>query len=371
MKKELPDGWEWKKLGDIIELKYGKGLKKENRQSFGNVSVYGSNGIVGYHDEAFVNETCLIVGRKGSIGAIHISNESCWPIDTTYYIVPPKELDVLFLFYLLSTLNLDRLNKSTAIPGLNRNDVYSKKIPLPPIEIQHKIVAILEKAEETKKLRAQADELTQQFLQSVFLEMFGDSHFSNEDEKLRIKLKNVINIIVPTRDKPKSFTGNIPWITLPDLTSSIYIDNAKHTLSYEEAKPTKCRLFPEETVILSCAGSLGKVAIAKKEVYTNQQFYGLVCDKDKIIPEFLAYHLLFIGESFYKSIGGTSTITFFKKESALNIEIILPNLSKQIEFSKIVRCVEKIKSSHQQSSQELNILFNALMQKAFNGELVS
>ena len=116
MKKELPDGWEWKKLGDIIELKYGKGLKKENRQSFGNVSVYGSNGIVGYHDEAFVNETCLIVGRKGSIGAIHISNESCWPIDTTYYIVPPKELDVLFLFYLLSTLNLDRLNKSTAIP---------------------------------------------------------------------------------------------------------------------------------------------------------------------------------------------------------------------------------------------------------------
>ena len=140
----LPDGWEFTPLGDIVTFEYGKGLRKDKRDPKGNISVYGSNGIVGYHSDSLIEKSCLIIGRKGAAGYVHISKSPCWPIDTTYYIIPPEGVDLLFLYHLLSTLNLNSLDKSTAIPGLNRNDAYALKIPLPPHTEQYRIVARIE-----------------------------------------------------------------------------------------------------------------------------------------------------------------------------------------------------------------------------------
>ena len=167
MKKELPEGWEWKKIGDLIELKYGKGLKKGDRNHKGTIPVYGSNGIVDYHNVPLTQKSGLVIGRKGSVGAIHKSDVPFWAIDTTYYIESDDSLDISYLYYLFKTLKLGSLDKSTSIPGINRNDVYLKNIPVPPLETQRKIVAILEKAEATQRLRAEADALTDELVQSV------------------------------------------------------------------------------------------------------------------------------------------------------------------------------------------------------------
>ena len=141
---ELPGGWVWTKLGAIIAFEYGKGLKADKRENKGNIPVYGSNGIVGYHSIPLIEKPCLIIGRKGAAGYVHISNVPCWAIDTTYYIIPPDELNLVFLYFILSTLNLKSLDKSTAIPGLNRNDAYALYIPLPPLLEQRAIVAKIE-----------------------------------------------------------------------------------------------------------------------------------------------------------------------------------------------------------------------------------
>ena len=204
-----------------------------------------------------------------------------------------------YIYYWLKTENFQKL-KNRECTGATQKAIGETKlkkftIVVPPLEIQKKIVTLLEKVEQAKELRKEADGTYMNFLNSLFLEYFGHP-FDNKNINKKMELRDVIEIIVPTRDKPKSFTGNIPWVTLPDLNSSIYIRDAKCRLTKEEAKPTKTRLFPKETVILSCAGSLGKVAIASKEIYTNQQFYGLVCDKSKILPEFLAFQLLLLGE---------------------------------------------------------------------------
>jgi restriction endonuclease S subunit len=141
---ELPGGWVWTKLGEIISFEYGKGLKADKRENKGNIPVYGSNGIVGYHSIPLIEKPCLIIGRKGAAGYVHISNVPCWAIDTTYYIIPPDELNLVFLYFILSTLNLNSLDKSTAIPGLNRNDAYDLYIPLPPLLEQRALVAKIE-----------------------------------------------------------------------------------------------------------------------------------------------------------------------------------------------------------------------------------
>lgn len=137
--------WPLVELGEVIELEYGKPLKKSERKG-GRYPVFGSNGIVGWHDKYLVEGPFIIVGRKGSAGAITYSTKNGYPIDTTFY-VKIKDNDKLllgFIYNILKELNLDKINVQAGIPGLNRNDAYKIKIPLPPLSVQEEIVAEIE-----------------------------------------------------------------------------------------------------------------------------------------------------------------------------------------------------------------------------------
>lgn len=140
---ELPKGWVEAPLGEILTLEYGKSLIALDRED-GFYKVWGSNGIVGTHNDFLIEGPVIIVGRKGSVGTVNYSQENCWPIDTTYYINSIKSLSSQFVFYLLKYLNLSDLDKSTTIPGLNRESVYSQKVLLPPLNEQYRIVEKIE-----------------------------------------------------------------------------------------------------------------------------------------------------------------------------------------------------------------------------------
>jgi len=194
---ELPQGWVWTRLGEIITFEYGKGLREDKRDQKGNVPVYGSNGIVGYHSVPLIEKPCLIVGRKGAAGYVHLSKVPCWPIDTTYYIIPPDELKLIFFYYLLSTLNLNSLDKSTAIPGLNRNDAYTLNIPIPPLPEQHKIVEEIEKrftvADEVEKRVEQSLKQAERMRQSILKKAFEGKLVSQDptDEPANVLLERI------------------------------------------------------------------------------------------------------------------------------------------------------------------------------------
>lgn len=131
------------KLGELTELAYGKSLPAKFRSGEG-FPVYGSNGVVGFHDTYLVDGPFIIVGRKGSYGEVNWSSESGWPIDTTYFINLKKIANLKFVFYLLKTLGLNQLNRSTAIPGLNREDAYKQLIFIPELKEQTEIVRRVE-----------------------------------------------------------------------------------------------------------------------------------------------------------------------------------------------------------------------------------
>ncbi|KTD05856.1 Type-1 restriction enzyme EcoKI specificity protein [Legionella gratiana] len=141
---QLPKGWVRTKVGEIFEFAYGKGLVKKDRKENGPFPVYGSSGIVGFHDEYVATGPKVIVGRKGAAGAVHYCNDNCWPIDTTYFINNINVVDSKFSYYLLKSLRLNQFETSTAIPGLNRNDAYRLDISLPPLPEQKRIVAKIE-----------------------------------------------------------------------------------------------------------------------------------------------------------------------------------------------------------------------------------
>ena len=78
---ELPSRWAETTIGEVLQFNYGKGLPERNRSGSG-FPVYGSNGVVGYHEKAIVSAESLIVGRKGSVGEVHHSQGPCWPSES-------------------------------------------------------------------------------------------------------------------------------------------------------------------------------------------------------------------------------------------------------------------------------------------------
>lgn len=119
----VPYGWAKVTLGDLAPLKYGKALKATDRHK-GKVPVYGSSGIVGFHNQALVDKGAIIVGRKGNVGSLYYSPEPCFPIDTVFFISPDNVS--YFLFLTLHQLNF--ISSDAAVPGLNRT--YAQGLPI-------------------------------------------------------------------------------------------------------------------------------------------------------------------------------------------------------------------------------------------------
>jgi type I restriction enzyme S subunit len=132
--EEAREDWEEGCLDDVIELIYGKGLKKEIRTGKG-YPVIGSNGVVGYHSEFLVEGPGIVIGRKGTLGKVIYLWDNFFPIDTTYYIKSKVEsAGLLYEYFLLKTLNFKEMNSDSAVPGLNRDIALSTEIKIAPLE---------------------------------------------------------------------------------------------------------------------------------------------------------------------------------------------------------------------------------------------
>jgi type I restriction enzyme S subunit len=166
----FPASWFSVKLGEVAEFKYGKALPAAVRDG-GEFPVFGSNGVVGQHSMWLSPAPTIVIGRKGSVGEVCFSEKNCSPIDTTYYVDSFEFFEPKFCFYLLKTLRLGDLNKSTAIPGLNRQDAYDLEVGLPPLAEQTRIAAKLDELlAQVDTLKARIDgipALLKRFRQSV------------------------------------------------------------------------------------------------------------------------------------------------------------------------------------------------------------
>jgi type I restriction enzyme S subunit len=173
----IPEEWDVKVLGDLLSFEYGKALKESGR-SGDNFPVYGSNGVVGFHDEFLVKGPGIVVGRKGSAGEVIFANQDFYPIDTTYF-VKTKE-DLKYIFYLLKTLDLKSLVSSSAVPGLNRNDAYSLPITIPNSENeQTQIAEILSSLDDKIELNREMNKTLEEFGQAIFKRWFVGFEFPN------------------------------------------------------------------------------------------------------------------------------------------------------------------------------------------------
>ena len=137
-------GWLVYPVGSLLEFKYGKGMKASERLNEGPVPVFGSNGIVGYCETPLTEAPSIIVGRKGSAGALNLCNGPSWTTDVAYFVEAPNFFDLQYLLIGLQGLALGSLGKGIK-PGLSRSDAYDLPLSVPPLAEQRRIVAKVDK----------------------------------------------------------------------------------------------------------------------------------------------------------------------------------------------------------------------------------
>ncbi|MDE3998103.1 restriction endonuclease subunit S [Glaesserella parasuis] len=168
--------WEWIEttIGEYCPFIYGKSLPQAKRVT-GEYAVYGSNGIVDYHNEYCVKPFGIIIGRKGSVGEVHLSTKPFWAIDTSFYVVKDDIEELKFVYYLLKTLGLTEMNSDSAVPGLNRENAHSLKIKIPKnLEYRKYIGKQLSIFDEKIQLNTQINQTLEQIAQTIFKSWFID-----------------------------------------------------------------------------------------------------------------------------------------------------------------------------------------------------
>lgn len=209
------------KLGDIISLNYGKSLTRKNRIP-GNVPVYGSSGITDYHDKPLVDAPSLIIGRKGSIGSVFLSEVPFYPIDTTYF---AKEsdlngLDLHFAYYFLKFLPLSEMNTDSAVPGLNRNNFYSLDVVIPDIKSQKIIAFLLDQISYKIKINQQINKNLLKLIDNIYIrEYFANSQVVLADH---VALSDLVQTKTKTFNPKKTSETLVNHFSMPAFDEAHY-----------------------------------------------------------------------------------------------------------------------------------------------------
>lgn len=351
--KRTPRGWREVTLVEICEFKYGKSLPNAKRIS-GTVPVFGSNGVVGYHNKAITSGPTIIIGRKGSFGEVNVSLIPCWPIDTTYYIdsTVTRE-DLSWLAYRLPALGMTKLNRAAAIPGLNREDAYRQRLLLPPLAEQKRIATILDKADAIRRKRQQAVKLADDFLRATYLDMFGDPVTNPKGWKVK-----------PLGDLVIFKTGK--------LDSNAAVEGGRYpffTCSRDNFQ-IDTYAFDCEALLLAGNNAAGEYSVKyyKGRFNAYQRTYVITIIENILSYRYLHQVLEMKLQDLKRMSKGTNT-KYLTLGILKNLQILIPNKESIISFDRTNEKIEGQKIKLQYSSQMADMNFNSLIRRAFRGEL--
>lgn len=381
-------------VGQILSLEYGAALPAHLRTGDG-LPVYGSNGIVGFHQAALVPGPGIIVGRKGSVGKVCWSTQSFWPIDTTYY-VRSKGDDIAWIYRVLDWLPIETLDSSTGVPGLNRNDVYRLRVFQPSQAEQKKIAKILDTLDtqihQTEALIAKLEQIKQGLLTDLLTrgiaangqlrptpaqapQLYKDSPLGLIPKEWTVgPMESLLERIIDYRGKtPTKTSHGIPLITAKNVRMG-YIDPEPREFISETDYPFwMTRGFPISTdVVFTTEAPLGNVAqIGTSEKVAFAQRVIILQPLSSVSPDFLR-HLL-MTHSFQISalaLSSGSTALGIKQSTFRKILVAHPiQKEEQQAIAKRLGALEKYKSTEANRLGKLRNQKSGLMDDLLTGRV--
>jgi type I restriction enzyme M protein len=354
-KVRIESKWNMVRLGDVCDLYQPKTITSQKIKNNGKYKVFGANGVIGYYDiYNHEEEEIAITCRGATCGTVNYTEPKSWITGNAMIAKPNnKKINKRFLYHLLSYSDLSKTITGTAQPQITRTTLAPYQIPLPPLEIQQKIVSeieVLEKKETEAKEKRKAGK---EKIENLCIEIYAKY---KKEKLIQLALTNPSKTEISGLD----INTKISFIDMSSVSNDGYIANKVDRL-YGEIKQGSYTYFKDGDIILAkitpCMEN-GKCALATN--LTNEfalgssEFHVFRANNDKIITKFL-FTLLnrkSVRIDAEKNMTGASghrrvPIAFYE-----NLEIPVPPLSEQ---QKIVIEIEKIEA---QIAEEQKIIAN-------------
>lgn len=371
--------WNKLKFKEFITLQRGFDLPVDEMND-GEVPVLGSTGVIGYHNKTKVNPPGVVTGRSGTIGVIQYTDKPYWPHNTSLWVKDFKSNCPKFVYYKMQTLNLDRFNGGASVPTLNRNNLVNLIVQVPDIPMQEKIADILSAYDDLIDTNHRRIQLLEESARLLFREWFVYFRFPGH-EKVKIvdgvpegwrfaKVKDLGQIVTgktPSKKNIRNFDGNVPFIKTPDMHQSWIILNTEETLSEIGASLQNNKYLPPWSVLVSCIGTVGVVAMNLFKSQTNQQINSVI-PKNKFYRYYSFFCLSNI-KPLLEAIGGGSTMTNINKNKFENIKINIPSENVLAEFYQTVNPIFNQIALLIDQNQKLAQARDLLLPRLMSGEI--
>jgi type I restriction enzyme, S subunit len=354
--------WHTKRLGDVLQLNYGKSLSVKNRIE-GAIPVYGSNGIVGSHNEAIVDAPGLIVGRKGSAGQVHRSLGPFCPIDTTFYVTAADapDTDLEFLFYLLRHIDLTRITGDVGVPGLNREMAYMEPVRFPTALLEQKKIAhILSTVQRAIEAQEQIIQTTTDLKKSLMHKLFTEG-LSGEPQK-----QTEIGTIpesweVVAFDKFVTLQRGYDLRQQDFREGSVPVIGATQVMGYHDTANVKA---PGVTVVRS-GSSAGKPLFIDEDFWAHNVLL-YVKDFRGNVPKFVYYKILALDLTQYRQGVAVPTLN---KNTFSAIELALPSPEEQREIADALDALGNRTDVAERKKAQLQDLFRTLLHELMTAKI--
>jgi len=353
-----------------------------------------------------------VIGRKGTVGAVHYTAQPFWPIDTTFYVSRANHRDLRYTYYLLKSLGLENMNSDSAVPGLSRDAAHARKILVPELDEQRAIAHILGSLDDKIELNRRMNETLEVMARAIFKSWFVDfdpvrakaegrptglpddidALFSDsfEDSELG-EIPKGWNVRTVEESAEKVACGpfgssikvstfvpeGVPIISGQHLNGIRLLDQASNFITTEHAEKLKNANVYRGDVIFTHAGNIGQVAFIPETskydryVLSQRQFY-LRCNREIVSPFYMA-HYFKSPDGHNKLLANTSSTgvpSISRPVSYLkSIKFVLPSKDLINAFDEYVRPMHLLAAKNDDESNTLASLRDTLLPKLISGEL--
>ena len=394
----VPNGWEDKPLLKLLDKIIDYRGQSVPKSDTGIPLITARNVRLGYLDftkEEYVNEASfdswmsrgtpkagdILFTTEAPLGmACRYPKEGLYAVgQRTVTLRTNNLLDSEFLLYILLSEHGQRLidirSSGSTVKGIKSSELKKINIVYPSCTIeQRKIASILSTWDKaistTERLidnsKQQKKALIQQLL-SGKKRLFDDSGKPFKGEWEKHPIGKLCKSIVPGRNKPKLFDGNIPWVTTPEFKGR-FIPSKLQRNYITQSTLSDCggKLVPKGAVVMAAVGELGLTAIATKSLVLNQQLHAFVCDKN--INNVYLFYWLANQKPYMESVASKTTIMYMNKKNCESIPVLVPSIFEQQKIAAVLTTADKEIELLEQQLADLKQEKKALMQQLLTGK---
>ena len=328
--------------------------------------------------------TVLLVTRT-SVGKVALAAmELCFSQDITAIVPDPHYLDRSYLVHFLGTKkpHLERLARGATIKGVTREAIGNLAIPLPPLDEQKRIAAILNAADALRAKRREALSQLDTLTHSIFLDMFGDP----VTNPMRWRVGRLDDYFSKTRvgtccgpfgsalKKREYVEDGIPVWGIDNVKPNQFVQ--ERSLFITPAKFAQLRRYSVEPgdILISRAGTVGRMCVAAptvQESIIGSNLIRLSLDPSAMLPVYFASLYTFCGDRLpgLRASGDENAYSFLNTTRLKSLVVPLPPLDLQRRFAAVVESIREQRTRHRAHLAELDTLFASLQSRAFRGDL--